>query len=51
MKLMRLGPYRAETPALQADDGVYYDLSQVTADIDGAFLAGDGIARARAALA
>ena len=28
-----------------------YDLSPVTADIDGAFLAGDGIARARAALA
>ena len=51
MKLMRLGPLGSEIPALRADDDTIYDLSPVTADIDGAFLAGDGIARARTALA
>lgn len=50
MKLMRLGPFRAEIPAVLTDDGVFYDLTPVTADIDGAFLAADGIARTRAAL-
>ncbi|PXY24017.1 fumarylacetoacetate hydrolase family protein [Prauserella flavalba] len=51
MRLLRLGPAGAERPCVAADDGTVYDLSPVTADIDGAFLAGDGIARARAALA
>ncbi|PXY25925.1 fumarylacetoacetate hydrolase family protein [Prauserella endophytica] len=51
MRLLRLGPVGAERPCVAADDGTVYDLSPVTADIDGAFLAGDGIQRARAALA
>jgi len=51
MQLLRLGPVGHETPAVIGDDGVVRDLSSVTADIDGAFLAADGIARAREALA
>ncbi|PZF85335.1 fumarylacetoacetate hydrolase family protein [Jiangella anatolica] len=51
MQLMRIGDRGAERPAVRADDGAVYDLSSVTGDIDGAFLAGDGVARARAALA
>jgi 2-keto-4-pentenoate hydratase/2-oxohepta-3-ene-1,7-dioic acid hydratase in catechol pathway len=48
--LLRLGPAGSERPYVRADDGTVHDLSPVTADIDGAFLAADGIARARAAL-
>ncbi|SDT64768.1 fumarylacetoacetate hydrolase family protein [Jiangella sp. DSM 45060] len=51
MQLMRIGDRGAERPAVRADDGTVYDLSSVTGDIDGAFLSGDGVARARAALA
>ena len=51
MQLLRLGPSGSERPAVRADDGVTYDLSPVTDDVTGAFLAADGIARARAALA
>lgn len=51
MQLLRLGPVGHEIPAVVGDDGVVRDLSTLTADIDGAFLAADGIARARAALA
>ena len=51
MHLLRLGPVGHETPAVIGDDGIVRDLSSLTADIDGAFLAADGIARARAALA
>ncbi|HEY9411999.1 MAG TPA: fumarylacetoacetate hydrolase family protein [Jiangellaceae bacterium] len=50
MQLMRLGPIGAERPALRTDDGVVHDLGALTTDIDGAFLAGGGIARAEAAL-
>jgi 2,4-didehydro-3-deoxy-L-rhamnonate hydrolase len=50
-RLLRLGPVGAERPALETDSGTFYDLSSVTSDIDGAFLASDGIARARAAVA
>jgi 2-keto-4-pentenoate hydratase/2-oxohepta-3-ene-1,7-dioic acid hydratase in catechol pathway len=50
MKLMRVGPAGAERPVLAAADGRHYDLSGVTADIDGAFLAA-GVDRVRAALA
>ena len=49
MKLMRVGPAGAERPVLRADDGRHHDLSGLTADIDGGFLAGDGIERVRAA--
>jgi len=48
--LMRLGQPGAERPALRTTDGTVYDLSALTPDIDAAFLAGDGVARARAAL-
>ncbi|MFD1152473.1 fumarylacetoacetate hydrolase family protein [Saccharothrix hoggarensis] len=51
MQLLRLGPSGSERPAVRADDGVAYDLSPLTDDVTGAFLAADGIARTRAALA
>lgn len=51
MKLLRVGAPGREIPAVRADDGRILDLSELTADIDGAFLAGDGVDRARAALA
>ncbi|MCL8017140.1 fumarylacetoacetate hydrolase family protein [Streptomyces sp. AS02] len=51
MKLLRVGARGEERPAVRADDGRLLDLSSVTADIDGAFLASDGLDRARAALA
>ncbi len=50
MHLMRLGPAGSERPAVR-DGGALHDLSPLTRDIDGAFLAGGGIARTRAALA
>ncbi len=50
MHLLRLGPAGHEIPAVEAD-GVTYDLRPLTADVDGAFLASDGVARARTALA
>ena len=50
MQLMRLGPDRAERPAVRDDDGATFDLTSVTHEIDGAFLAADGIARTRDAL-
>ncbi|MEW2120649.1 fumarylacetoacetate hydrolase family protein [Streptomyces sp. NPDC005474] len=51
MKLLRVGALGQERPAVRADDGRLLDLSSVTSDIDGAFLASDGVDRARAALA
>jgi 2-keto-4-pentenoate hydratase/2-oxohepta-3-ene-1,7-dioic acid hydratase in catechol pathway len=51
VQLLRLGPLGSERPAVRADDGVTYDLTPVTDDVTGAFLADDGIARTRAALA
>lgn len=51
MELLRLGALGEERPYLRASDGTVHDLSSVTADIDGAFLASDGIGRAREALA
>lgn len=50
MRLLRLGPPGAERPVVEDDAGARFDLSPLTADIDGAFLAADGVARARAAL-
>ncbi|MDR6867100.1 2-keto-4-pentenoate hydratase/2-oxohepta-3-ene-1,7-dioic acid hydratase in catechol pathway [Microbacterium resistens] len=50
MEFMRIGPAGHERPYVRDDDGVVRDLSPLTADIDGAFLAADGIARVRAAL-
>ncbi|MET7396499.1 fumarylacetoacetate hydrolase family protein [Dactylosporangium sp. NPDC005572] len=50
MRLARLGPLGAERPVVFAADGTAHDLTPLTADLDGAFLAADGIARTRAAL-
>ncbi|WP_264030840.1 fumarylacetoacetate hydrolase family protein [Cellulosimicrobium sp. SH8] len=50
MHLLRLGPLGHEIPAV-AEDGTTYDLRSLTADLDGAFLAADGVARVRDALA
>jgi 2-keto-4-pentenoate hydratase/2-oxohepta-3-ene-1,7-dioic acid hydratase in catechol pathway len=45
MRLMRVGDVGAERPVLALPDGTHRDLSGITADIDGAFLAAGGIAR------
>ncbi|WEF21264.1 fumarylacetoacetate hydrolase family protein [Microbacterium maritypicum] len=49
MQLLRLGPVGHERPYVR-EAGVTYDLAPLTAEIDGAFLAADGIARVREAL-
>ncbi|WP_329172634.1 fumarylacetoacetate hydrolase family protein [Streptomyces sp. NBC_01477] len=51
MRLMRVGPPGGERPVLGTAGGDHYDLAGLTPDIDPAFLAGDGIERAREALA
>ncbi|MBZ6231515.1 fumarylacetoacetate hydrolase family protein [Streptomyces olivaceus] len=51
MKLVRLGDPGQERPAVIDDRGVTRDLSPLTSDIDGTFLASDGVARTRRALA
>lgn len=51
MELMRLGASGHERPYVRDDAGIIRDLSALTHDIDGAFLAADGIARVRQALA
>lgn len=50
MRFQRLGPIGDEIPVL-VDGDRRLDLRSITADIDGDFLAGDGVDRARAALA
>lgn len=50
MELLRVGEPGCERPVVQ-QDGVRYSLEALTSDIDGAFLAGGGIARVREALA
>mgnify|MGYP001091221542 CR=1 FL=1 len=49
MDLLRLGPPGQERPAVR-HEGAVRDLSPLTSDIDGAFLASGGIERTRAAL-
>jgi 2,4-didehydro-3-deoxy-L-rhamnonate hydrolase len=51
LRLMRVGALGAERPVVLDDEDRAFDLAQLTDDIDGDFLAGDGIARVRAALA
>lgn len=51
MKLMRVGPSGAERPVVLLPDGRHLDLSALTDEIDGAFLAGDGLDRLRDAIA
>lgn len=50
MKFVRLGAPGAERPHVLDAEGRLFDLSPVTTDIDGDFLAGDGVARTRTAL-
>lgn len=50
MKLLRFGPVGSERPAVLHGASAY-DLTPITAEIDGAFLADDGIDRVRQALA
>lgn len=51
MRLLRVGPPGLERPAVLDADGGAHDLTPITDDIDGDFLAGGGIDRARSALA
>lgn len=51
MRLMRVGAPGSEIPVALTAEGTHLDLRPVTADIDAAFFAADGIARARAAIA
>jgi 2,4-didehydro-3-deoxy-L-rhamnonate hydrolase len=51
MRFHRVGPVGDERPVVTDDDGVTYDLTPLTADVDGAFLAAGGIAATRRALA
>jgi 2-keto-4-pentenoate hydratase/2-oxohepta-3-ene-1,7-dioic acid hydratase in catechol pathway len=51
VQLVRLGEPGSERPFVRADDGTTYGLSGLTADLDGGFLAADGVARVAAALA
>jgi 2-keto-4-pentenoate hydratase/2-oxohepta-3-ene-1,7-dioic acid hydratase in catechol pathway len=51
MRLLRVGPAGEERPAVLDSAGRLYDLSATVSEINGAWLAGDGIERARAALA
>ncbi|MEU5727154.1 fumarylacetoacetate hydrolase family protein [Micromonospora sp. NPDC047738] len=50
MKLLRVGPRGEESPAVMTEDGRLLDLSPITTDIDGVFLA-DGLTLATAAIA
>jgi 2,4-didehydro-3-deoxy-L-rhamnonate hydrolase len=49
MRLLRVGKPGRERPVVQNDD-VAFDLSTITADIDGRFLAEGGIRRTRDAI-
>ncbi|MFJ8112375.1 fumarylacetoacetate hydrolase family protein [Streptomyces sp. NPDC096132] len=51
MKFLRVGPPGQETPAVAGPDGRAYALTSLTDDIDATFLAADGTARVREALA
>ena len=50
LKFLRLGEPGSETPAVLTKEGVLYDLTPVTADIDGAFLERGGLTDAAAAI-
>ncbi|MGW2180692.1 fumarylacetoacetate hydrolase family protein [Streptomyces sp. NPDC001732] len=50
MKLMRIGPLGAERPVALLPDGRHLDLSGLTDEIDGRFLASDGLERVRGAI-
>jgi 2-keto-4-pentenoate hydratase/2-oxohepta-3-ene-1,7-dioic acid hydratase in catechol pathway len=48
---LRIGHAGSERPAVLGENDQAFDISALTADIDAAFLAGDGLARVRSALA
>lgn len=50
MQIMRIGAFGQERPVVVDDAGQAHDLTPLTDDIDGAFLAADGPARVRAEL-
>ncbi|MFI2713886.1 fumarylacetoacetate hydrolase family protein [Micromonospora sp. NPDC018662] len=50
MKLMRVGAPGAEQPVIRVADDDHRDLRPITRDVDAAFLAGDGLDRARQAV-
>lgn len=47
MRLVRIGEFGGEVPAILAADGSYRDVSSVIDDFDPAFFAGDGMQRLR----
>jgi 2-keto-4-pentenoate hydratase/2-oxohepta-3-ene-1,7-dioic acid hydratase in catechol pathway len=49
VKLMRVGQAGDERPVLRGDDGRHFDLTPITPDIDGDFLAADGLDTVRTA--
>ena len=51
MRLLRIGSPGHEQPAVLGENDQLFDISALTADIDASFLAGDGVARVRSALA
>ena len=51
LQIMRLGLPGQERPVVRTADGTTYSLDSLTRDVDGAFLADDGVSRVRAALA
>ncbi|HEY2699394.1 MAG TPA: fumarylacetoacetate hydrolase family protein [Pseudonocardiaceae bacterium] len=51
MRLLRIGPAGSERPAVLGENDQAFDISAITADIDGAFLAGEGLDQVRSALA
>ncbi|WP_405995395.1 fumarylacetoacetate hydrolase family protein [Streptomyces sp. NBC_00986] len=51
MRFLRVGPAGSERPVVLDSDGTARDLSPLTVDIDGGFLAQGGVEHARAALA
>lgn len=50
MRLLRVGEAGHERPAAQSDTGTVFDITSITDDLDGRFLAGDGIQRVRDAV-
>jgi 2-keto-4-pentenoate hydratase/2-oxohepta-3-ene-1,7-dioic acid hydratase in catechol pathway len=51
VRLLRIGPFGSERPAVLDENDQAFDISAITADIDSAFLAGGGLAQVRSALA
>ena len=50
MQIMRIGAFGQERPVVLDEAGAAHDLTPLTDDVDGAFLAADGLARVRAEL-